>query len=707
MKKFTFTVLFFMILGSFTFGQYTAVLSTKTASPNENVTVNLDVTGFTSIASIQFYIQIDPAVLTYQSVTNFAQPGLLVNATGNNGTTITIIWTNTTPKNFPNGTLLTLNFKYNGLSSPVAFIPANCEVVKLLGSTPIPLTGTFTDGAVNPYMGNVAKAKLDSVFLQPLGAVTVPLKYTGFGSNVGSITQRIAYDPAKLSFGTVTGTGNLASGVNYSASNGIITITWTSVAGKNINYPGSMLSLNFIYNTAANTGVSFSTGCIIETTTPSNIPMTYYHGYVTPNVITSYAALGNVTGAVQGQTVDVPLNLTNMPSGTSNFNLSILYDNPRLSFIGIYNALQPVTSNVSGNHISITNTNPITASPSINGQFLVLRFRYDGVGTANVTFSTGCQFSIGNIPVGVGFTNGTVAPAVISGHNATISYVTAPNGPVAVPVTFSEMPTNVGSVQLFITYDATKLTFTGALNPYSALVKNNGNVVTVVWTSTTPPNLNNVAFVTLQFNYVAGSGLNCSAPVTFSDGCQLSTSGIIVPANWHDGGVNVKFKISGILKYDNPPLNTPLTGCTVKLMSGTNVVSTAVTNVSGYYEIMAVNGTYTLHAAPSATAGYFSDENDAQQIMFYAGGWGWPDVNPLRLYAGDVNQDGVTDENDAQLIYFRAGGWPYLPDWSLPDWVFGSIVNDVVKSVNVGCNDVPNTELYGLCSGNVTGSYIP
>ena len=691
-----------MILGSFTFGQYTAVLSTKTASPNENVTVNLDVTGFTSIASIQFYIQIDPAVLTYQSVTNFSQPGLLVNATGNNGTTITIIWTNTTPKNFPNGTLLTLNFKYNGLSSPVAFIPANCEVVKLVGSTPIPLTGTFTDGAVNPYMGNVAKAKLDSVFLQPLGAVTVPLKYTGFGSNVGSITQRIAYDPAKMSFGTVTGTGNLASGVNYSASNGIITITWTNVAGKNINYPGSMLNLNFIYNTAANTGVSFSTGCIIETTTPSNIPVTYYHGYVTPNVITSYAALGNITGAIQGQTVDVPLNLTNMPSGTSNFNLSILYDNPRLSFIGIYNALQPVTSNVSGNHISITNTNPITASPSINGQFLVLRFRYDGVGTANVTFSTGSQFSIGNIPVGVGFSNGTVAPAVISGHNATISYVTAPNGPVAVPVTFSDMPTNIGSVQLFITYDATKLTFTGALNPYSALVKNNGNVVTVVWTSTTPPNLNNVAFVTLQFNYVAGSGSNCSAPITFSDGCQLSTSGVIVPANWHDGGVNVKFKISGTLKYNSDPNpRIPLTGFRVKLLNLNNdSITSGITSAAGYYEFWAPNGNYQVSVVPPSNTAPYSDMDDAIAILNHFMGYPIPlsDEFPIRLLAGDVNQSGEPEMDDAIYILDLFMGYPKSPYWTAPDWIFDA------HTVNCSCSDVPGVNILGLTSGNVLGT---
>ena len=712
MKKGTFAMLVFLIIGSFSYGQYTATLSNRTASPNDTVKVNLNVTGLNTnnIASIQFYIQIDPSVLTFQNVTNFPQPGLMVGFI--NGNTVTMVWTNPSPKNFPNGTLLTLNFKYHGLSSPVSFIPSSCEVVKLVGGIPVILNGTFTDGSVSPFLNNSAKAKLDSLLNAPLGIDTIHLKYTGFTGNdslVGAITQRISYDPSKLTYIGVTGTGNLSTGFTANLSAGIITITWYSVTGKNINFPGSRFNILFNYIIASASSVSFSTGCVIETKAPvTNIPVTYFDGYISPPpVVTSYATLGTVTGAIQGQTIDVPLTLSSMPSNTSNFNLNILFDSPRLAFIGILNPVQPVNANQNGNIISITNTNPMTSLPSINTQFLILRFVYQGVGIANVNFTSGCQFSNG-APIGVGYTNGSVTPGVVPGDKANIGYVTSiASGAVAIPVTFSEMPTNIGAVTLFIGFDATKLTYTGALNPYNTTIQPTGNIVKISWFSQTPVNLNNSAFVTLQFNYISGSGSNCSASVFFTDGCQIAnTSGTLVPTNWYDGGVNVKFKVSGTIKYDNPPFNTPLGGFIVKLKLGDNNIAETTSTSSGNFEMWAANGSYIVDAEQNSTSGYFSDENDAQQIIFYAGGWGWPEINALRLFAGDVNEDGITDENDAQLINFRAGGWPYLPAWSLPDWVFGGL-NTVEKSVTIGCSDISNVELYGLCSGNVTGSYIP
>ena len=71
MKKITLTILMMVILGSVSFGQYTASLQTITASPGENVAVNLTVNNFNSIGSFQFFIKIDVAVLTFQNISNF------------------------------------------------------------------------------------------------------------------------------------------------------------------------------------------------------------------------------------------------------------------------------------------------------------------------------------------------------------------------------------------------------------------------------------------------------------------------------------------------------------------------------------------------------------------------------------------------------------------------------------------------------------
>ena len=136
-RKFTLTLLMVLALGYVTFGQYTASLPTVTASPNENVAFNLSVTNFDSVWSFQFYIQYDTSALTFQNATNFTGSGLM---TGGSAGVLTLIWTSANPNmTWNNGTLMTLNFKYKGLSSALAFSAANCEVTKKLVGHPLPV----------------------------------------------------------------------------------------------------------------------------------------------------------------------------------------------------------------------------------------------------------------------------------------------------------------------------------------------------------------------------------------------------------------------------------------------------------------------------------------------------------------------------------------------------------------------------------------
>ncbi len=715
MKKFTLTLLVMVIFGSLSFGQYTASLQNVTASPNETVSVNLDVTNFTSIGSFQFYIQVDPAVLTFQNVTNF-QTGLpALTYPGNIPNTITILWTNTTPHTWANGTLMTLNFKYNGLSSPIAFIPANCEVVKLVGGIPTILTGSFTDGSVSPFLGNAAHANIDNV-TSSLGTVAVPLKYTGFASNVGSLTQKISYDASKLTFISVTGTGNLASGINANVASGIITITWTNAAGKDINSPGSQFNLNFSYLTLTTTNVNFSTGCVITTPAPvTNIPVTYYNGSVAPApVITSFASMPAITNAVQGQLVDVPLTFTGMPDGTNNFNVNLTYDNPRMSFIGVFSAIYPVTSNVVGNAINLLYTNATSPAPSINGQFLVLRFKYNGVGTANINFATGCQFSNGS-PIGVGYTNGSVSPATapVNANIGTVS-ATSPSS-VAVPVTFTGIPagTDIGALTLNIEFDAAKLTYVNALNPHGATIHLVGSVLNIAWTSTTPAIVNGDPFLTLNFNYAASG--NTSASINFKDGCQMANmAATIVPANWNNGGVNMALAhaISGYLKYDNSPLtNIPISGATIYIKDGPepvppalspvpNIIATTTTDVNGFYTVNVFNGTYYIYAANTATwAGV--DQGDVINLRRYIANLTPNTIvgDPLRIRASDINLDGSVDNGDVIPLRRRIANLSPNPNYLIPDWLFEN------PSVIMNSTNLTGINFLGVCSGEVNGTY--
>lgn len=709
MKKSILLAFLLMIIWSCSYGQFTATLANRTASPNDTVKVAFRVTGFTNVNSFTFYINIDPSVLTFMVNQTVATgpSGMIANLIGNQ---VRLVWSSSSTINISNGNLLYLVFTYNGLSSPVDFIPSICEVTH--NNPPVIMTGTYTNGSVSPYLYNTAKAKLDTLKYMPLGNICDTLRYTGFASNVQCITQKISYDPNKLTFINVTGTGNLSSGFLANiTSPGIITIEWTSTTGKSINYPSHYFKLNFSYINASATNIGFSTGCVIGTTSSvppggstSNIKVTYFHGYVTPPlVITSYATVGNNSNGIQGQIVDVPVTFQSMPSNTTNFNLKFNFDSPRLSYIGVYYPVQPVISNINGNTITITNANMLTPTPSINGVFCVLRFQYNGVGTAGISFGSGCQFSTNTGPIGVGYTNGSVSPGIVpNGHNTNIAFVTRTGaGSVNVPVYFNQMPNNIGAITLFMNYDASKLTYTSVINPYNAMVKVNGNLVTVAWSSGTAFPTDTI--VKLQFNYVPGAGSSCAAPITFTDGSQISsTSAAIIPTNWTNGGVNVKFKISGTVKYNSDPMpRIPLTGHKVKLLTVTNdSVTSGLTDATGSYQMWAPNGSYHIVVSPPNNYTVYSDIDDAMAIFDHYMGYPIPlsDVFPLRLVAGDVNQNGEPDIDDAMYIFDLYMGFPKSPAWTAPDWIYQTV------TVNCNCDNVPNVHILGLNSGNVLGT---
>ncbi|MEI7898416.1 MAG: SdrD B-like domain-containing protein, partial [bacterium] len=174
----------------------------------------------------------------------------------------------------------------------------------------------------------------------------------------------------------------------------------------------------------------------------------------------------------------------------------------------------------------------------------------------------------------------------------------------------------------------------------------------------------------------------------------------IVPANWINGGANLKFKVSGILSYNSDPnAPIPLVGFTVLLKTnpGNITVGTTTTNASGYYEFSIANGNYIIEsAAPSGTI-WSADLDDVIAMFDYVGGVPLPDSNPLRLIAGDVNQNGDIDLDDVIDVFYKVGG-ETLPDYTAPEWVFGNL------TLTVNCADLPNQNLMGLNSGNVLGS---
>ena len=702
-------MLFLFMLGIVSFSQ-TASLANVSASPGQNVPVALSVQGFSGIGSITFNIQFDAAVMSYtgMSLLPGTPSGLTAYVTGN---TLNLVGSWTSFPNFNDGPILNLYFTYSGMTTATLNFLGSCAVTQ--GITPF--SPTYTNGSVSMAVIS-AKASLVNTTASTGDEANVDLTYESISGNVGAITQIIHYDPTKLTFVNVIGTGVLATGINSSVNGttGEITLTWTKTGGgANINTSGLLnkFVLKFIFIGNISTPIDFVSGCAVSNQIGTNINMYYFGGTVSPSPFTAFAVLGPVSNAQQGAVVEVPLILDGFAAGaiggTHSFTLNIPYSLTKLHFVGLKNPVSGLT--VAVNHTSGTLdlawTNP--SGPNINGVFATFKFEYLGIGTANVAFGNNCVFntdSIGTIgTVQVGYTNGTVSPgpAVAS---ATLGFVAGTSGTnVLVPLTFTLLPL-MGALDLIITYDSDKLTFVDVQNNINGANVNrtSDDVIHITWTSQSSVDINS-KFLDLLFEYHNGGGV-ASASVNFADGCQFSSLTPVanIPVNYVNGGINFIFTVSGTLLYDNhPPYVSTLAGFTVNLKdAGNNIVGTDVTDGSGNYSITAPNGIYTLEGVPPIDpmdAPWFASEASHDIIYSYAAGYNEiVDETPLKILAMDVNLDGWPLEDDADLVYARAAGF-LNPEFTAPDWLFET------HSVIVNNADLTGQEFFGICSGDVAG----
>jgi len=314
-NRFTLLMILLVFFGSSVFSQ-TASLPSVTASPNGEVTVPLNVTGFSNIGAIMLKIQIDPTILSFETITG-APAGMVAGVAGN---VLTLSWSGPPYYTQLNGTLANLIFLYNGPGTSVMNFLGTYEVIQMIPVPFTPITLTFTNGSVSPKLDNAAKATLLDYSCAVTGAaVSVPVKYEGFGTNVGSITQKIQYDATKLHYDSVSKMGNLA-GANAGATGGIVTIAWENTSGANINYPANQFILNFTYIGSTSTTLTFYPGCIITTNAAVNIPVSYFNGTVNTTAITPPVpgTITQPTCAVQTGSVA----MSGLPAGAWTVTLS-------------------------------------------------------------------------------------------------------------------------------------------------------------------------------------------------------------------------------------------------------------------------------------------------------------------------------------------------------------------------------------------------
>lgn len=715
-------MLLLLIFGSVTFGQATASLATDpatTASPGEPVLVPLMVTNFNSIGAIQFAIDLNTEILNCTGIIN-RDAGL---SSGflefhQSGARLFITWTaNSTFPSF-SGKLFDINFIYTGPgTSPLNFYPTQCQVAH--GDFTI-LPVAYTNGSVSQDLTVTTKATLVGGTAVTGGPVTVQLRFEDFLVKAGAITQKIHYDVTKLDFVSAVGLDTLA-GVIGNASGGVVTLTWTRTGGGNINWlaatPNSnLILLTFVYTGNTATNLEFYPGCIISTATdpPANIPVSYYNGMVEPGTPVAHASLGSIAGALQGTDYEIPLTLSDFDALVNKagaITLTIPYDSPKLSFINASSNPHGAIVNANGSYVSIVWTN---AAPGlIDGEFLKLKFKYNGVGDAHLDFGAGCLFTTTTgDAIQVGYMNGIVTPGGSS--NAYIGIPISPTGAdVAVPVYFTDMPPDVGAITLNIAFDFSKLSYIQVTDfpaDGSANVNVTGNIIHIVWISPTPwTGINTTPFCNLNF-HVSGGG---QAPVNFDNGCEIANNAFptpsIIPTIFHNGGVNLVYKVSGILTYDNIP-NTPLGGITVYLKQGVDpypnttplpvIAASTTTDANGYFEMFVANGTYWLDGdrdVPWVHAG-LSDIINLQRYVA-----GLPSTIPtlplwnLRQKAANVFMNAFINGGDIIVLQRRYAG--FEPGPNNPNYTAGNMTFEHPSFTVVNAPVIQNFK--GLYTGDV------
>lgn len=125
----------------------TITVGSATANPGDNVLVPITFNNMNNIGAITLFIQYDPAVLTFNGITNLVPEGSGTIFNGmTNPTRVGISWTASTGGvNFPNGTYLDLQFAFLGGSSALDFTNA-CEIADWDANI---LIVTYVDGVVS------------------------------------------------------------------------------------------------------------------------------------------------------------------------------------------------------------------------------------------------------------------------------------------------------------------------------------------------------------------------------------------------------------------------------------------------------------------------------------------------------------------------------------------------------------------------------
>lgn len=371
-----------------------AILVGNTAT----IPVTIEGPGYGAVNSITLKVAYNPAQLTYAGKVDYAIPG--ATAAAGNGM-LTINWNGAAQDFTSLTTLLDLKFVYyGGGDANLNFYPGS-EIADNMSIIATEYIGTF----VTPYFEEPTLT-LGTINGTPGTGVTIPVTATDFGSyQVGAMTLKVTYDPAKLTFTGFTAHQSI-TGWAASAAGGILTLNRSNVGGVTIS-DGLLLGLNFNYNGGGLVPVVFGPGTELKTIHSVTIPVGFVNGMVIPEDHDAKLILAQV-GGVPGFPVTVPLTAEGFDPSVEVGSITIKVGYPGNKLI--FTSYTATNSNFTGWVVNNTTNEVVFTWSDLNGSvmndgvLLELHFNYPGTSLAPVVFNPGVELrdtDLNLIPLGL------------------------------------------------------------------------------------------------------------------------------------------------------------------------------------------------------------------------------------------------------------------------------------------------------------------
>jgi hypothetical protein len=142
-----FTLSMLFIMNAYLSSAQTVTVGSITANPGDNILVPITFNNLNNIGAITLFILYDPALLTFNGITNLVPEGTGTLANGmTNPTRVGIAWSaSTNGVNFPNGKYLDMQFTFLGGSTSLEF-SNDCEIADWDAN---PISVNYVDGGAS------------------------------------------------------------------------------------------------------------------------------------------------------------------------------------------------------------------------------------------------------------------------------------------------------------------------------------------------------------------------------------------------------------------------------------------------------------------------------------------------------------------------------------------------------------------------------